>query len=160
MGNVAYRRIVELFQVSMAGLSRHKQHIGELLGEARGWDSTAEDLSKATDVVLGEVRAFQRRLKVARDRNTPETCDMLLKLSREIRALLELRSKLSAPGMSGSSPVPRTTPSRESLDDEEAELTTEEADQLAAKWLARRSENQSEASTAATTDAEESDPTP
>jgi hypothetical protein len=148
MGNVPYRKIEQLFQVNISTLSRHKEHAGELLGAARGLES---EEAKVADRLLAQIQALERRIKVGRKRNTPEAADLLLKISREIRALLELRARVQVP-RPASRPTPQTMSSR---DDGESEITTEEADQIAAKWLARRAS----ASTKVATSEQETDPT-
>jgi hypothetical protein len=138
VGNVPYRRIEELFQPSIAALSRHKSHIAPaLLGAARAAQSEEEsELGKATNSLLAEMRGFQKRLKQSRQRNTPATCDLLLKISREIRALLELRSRLLTPRLSQGR---QNASPHEPTDEDSVEMTPEEADQVATRWLARRS---------------------
>ena len=81
------------------------------------------------------MKAQQRRLKASRQRNTPQVCDMLLKISREVRALLELRSRVSTPRYSS----PAQRPSQEATaQDDDIEITEDEAVQIAEKFLARR----------------------
>jgi hypothetical protein len=157
LGNIAYRRIAQQFQVSISALSRHKEHVsGALLGAARSRANQEDsELVKATDKLLAEVRGLQRRLKQSRKRNTIEAGDLLLKISREIRALLELRSRLAGPRMTTTQ---RQMPAQEQPDDDAAEITPDEADRIASKWLARRA-NRIEASTAVSTVRAESDAT-
>jgi hypothetical protein len=157
LGNIPYRRIAELFQVSISGLSRHKEHVpAALLGAARAARNEEEsELSKATTAMLAEMRGFQKKLKRSGQRNTAATCDLLLKISREIRALLELRSRLVTPRMNQSQ---RSMPAQDQPDEDAAEITADEADRIAAKWLARRA-NRPGASTAVSTVGAESDVT-
>lgn len=138
VNRIAYRKIAELFQTSLASLSRHKEHTPtELLGMGRGANPEENELTKATDQILAEVRGFQRRLKKSSQRNTPATLEMLLKISREIRALLELRSRMQGPRFSQQA-GPRTSRPQEEVDPDAEEITPEQADQIAQKWLARR----------------------
>jgi hypothetical protein len=161
VGKVAYRRIAEQFHLSLSTISRHKEHVpAALLGEARAAKNQEDsELAKATDKLLAEIRGMQRRLRTSRKRNTIEVADLLLKISREIRALLELRSRFAGPR----SQAQRATPSpREAMDPDDAEITAEEADQIAAKWLARRGEkldSEPEPSTKVTTPAKKNEPT-
>jgi hypothetical protein len=137
IGNVAYRRIGEQFQVSISSLSRHKEHVpAALLGAARAASTEEQsELAKATTAMLAEMRGFQKRLKQSRARNTPATCDLLLKISKEIRALLELRSRLLTPRMSQGR---QNASPQEPTEHDDAEISEAEADQIAKKWLARR----------------------
>jgi IS30 family transposase len=107
VGKVAYRKIGEQFNLHIATISRHKAHIPEaLLGEARAARNQEDsELAKATDKLLAEIRQMQRRLRVSRKRNTIEVADLLLKISREIRALLELRSRIAGPRSPALEPV-------------------------------------------------------
>lgn len=138
VGNIPYRQIAGQFLTSISALSRHKEHVpAALLGAARAASTEEQsELAKATTAMLAEMRGFQKKLKRSKQRNTPATCDLLLKISKEIRALLELRSRLITPRMSQARP---TASPQEIGDEDSTEMTPEEADQVAARWLARRS---------------------
>jgi hypothetical protein len=139
VGNVSCRKIARLYQTSPSAVSRHRQHVpGPLLGEGRALKNAEDsELAKATDKLLAEIRGMQRRLRLSRKRNTVEVADLLLKISREIRALLELRSRIAGPR----SQAQRANPSpQEATEQDDAEITAEEADSIAEKWLKRRGE--------------------
>jgi hypothetical protein len=138
LGNISCRKIAGLYQTSPSCVSRHRQHIpASLLGAARSRANQEDsELAKATDKLLAEVRGMQRRLRLSRKRNTVEVADLLLKISREIRALLELRSRIAGPRANAMQrPGPST---QEPTESDAAEITEAEADEIAKKWLARR----------------------
>lgn len=137
IGRVPYRKIEQQFQVSISALSRHKDHVpAALLGAARAAQSAEEsEIGKSITAMLAEMRGFQKRLKQSRQRNNPATLDSLLKISKEIRALLELRSRHVTPRASQSR---ANTSPQEPTELEDIELSETEADELARKWLVRR----------------------
>ena len=138
MGNIPYRKIAGLFQISISALSRHKEHVpAALLGAARAASTEEQsELAKATTAMLAEMRGFQKKLKRSRQRNTAATCDLLLKISKEIRALLELRARLVTPRMSTTQRTGTSPEEPTELDD--VEITEDEAVEIATKFLARR----------------------
>lgn len=137
LGNVSCRKIAQLYQTSASCVSRHRHHIPEaLLGAARSSKNQEDsELAKATDKLLVEVRGMQRRLRLSRKRNTVEVADLLLKISREIRALLELRSRLSGPRVSQAR---SSASAQEPTEHDDIEISESEADEVARKWLSRR----------------------
>lgn len=136
-GNISCRKIAAQWQTSASCVSRHRAHTPEaLLGAGRSTMNAEEnELTKQTDKLLTEVRGMQRRLRLSRKRNTVEVADLLLKISREIRSLLELRSRIAGPRVGIQRP---SSAAAQPTEADEVEITESEADALAKKWLARR----------------------
>lgn len=148
LANVPYRRIAELFQVSISALSRHKEHIpAALLGAGRAAkDAENSELVKATDRLLARMNTLERSVKRSKKRDTVQAGDLLLKISREVRALLELRERLAGPRVSASQPQTRG----QTVDDDTETISEAEADQIARKWLAQRTKTSPVATESAT----------
>jgi len=133
--NISCRKIAALYRVSSSAVSRHRQHVPEqILGAARtAKDAENTELVKATDKLLAEIHTLQRRVKRSKKRDTVQAGDLLLKISREVRALLELRERLAP---RGSAAQPQAKEQRS--DDDSELLTEEEATALAKRFLASR----------------------
>lgn len=135
---VPCRRIAKQFQTSASTVSRHRGHTSEqFIGAgavAKGAKNEDSELLKAIDKLLAEVHYLQRRLRQGRQRNTVQGADMILKVSREVRALLELRERFAGPRASAAQPQAK----EQGLDDDAETLSEAEADQLARRWLAQR----------------------
>jgi hypothetical protein len=151
VGKVSCRKIAALYDFSASTVSAHRRHLPEaLLGAGRDAKSQEDsELAKATNKLLAQMQTLERRVRHGRNRNTAQAGDLLLKISREIRALLELRARFTSPRVSSSPAQMQANPSQES---DEAEISVEEADAIAEKWLKRRSD-----STAVTTPSPRSD---
>lgn len=154
VGKVACRKIAALYDFSASTVSAHRRHLPEaLLGAGRDAKSQEDnELAKATNKLLQKMQWMERRVRHGKNRNTAAAGELLLKISREVRALLELRARFTSPRVSSSSPPQQqhTNPTQES---DEAEISVEEADAIAERWLKRRSD-----STAVTTPSPESEP--
>jgi hypothetical protein len=146
---VPYRRIKELFQVSISAISRHKDRVSpQLLGAARAArDGENSELVKATDKLLAQMNMLQRRVKRSKKRDTVQAGDLLLKISREVRALLELRERLAGPRVGAAQPQAK----ERAHDDEDEAISEAEADQIARRWLAQRTPKAEPGSTEAAT---------
>ena len=145
VGKVSCRKIAALYDFSASTVSAHRRHLPEaLLGAGRDAKSQEDnELAKATNKLLQKMQWMERRVRHGKNRNTAAAGELLLKISREVRALLELRARFTSPRVSSSSPAQqqRTNPSEEHDD---AEISIDEADEIAKKWLTRRGEKSAE----------------
>ncbi|HLM81067.1 MAG TPA: hypothetical protein VK302_10585 [Terriglobales bacterium] len=134
---VSCRRIATLFQVSPSAVSRHRSHTSEqFLGAgvlAKPVKNEDSEVLRAIDKLLAEIHLLQRRLRQGRQRNTVQGADMILKVSRELRCLVELRERLAGPRVSTAQPA-----KEQALDDDAELLSEDEAVQIAKKFLASR----------------------
>ncbi len=137
VGNTSCRKIGGQFDLSASTVSRHRHHIPEsLLGSARAAKTKEEnELVRACNKLLADVALLSRKVRHSGKRNTVEAGKLLLQLSRETREILLLRSRLSGPRVSTTQ---RPNFSPEPTEDDAAEITEAEADEIAKKWLARR----------------------
>jgi hypothetical protein len=115
-----YRTIAKTFSMSPATVGRHKAHKARRLNP----NDASGDLIRAVDSAIDEMRSLQTRAK--RNKHAGVAADLLLKTSRELRALFALRAQFVR--TSPSIPVERSEP----------EMSDEQLRQMATIFLARQ----------------------